>query len=126
MKDSVTEIRNSLDHIRSILDADIIDSPIDEQKNKLLKLTQLIGLSAEAKASAKKILHHKELSELSQIEFTKISPSIASKMVAAECYEELALLEYADRLNSALVHSIDAIRSVISLYKIELENSLKG
>lgn len=123
MKD-VGETKRSLNSIRAAIDSDIIDVDIDEQKNKLLKLTQLIGLSAECNASAKKMLLQKELQVLSGLD-PNIPPMKMNKIVNAECYEESALLEYADRLNSALVHSIDAIRSIISLYKTELENSLK-
>jgi predicted nucleotidyltransferase len=114
----------ALNAIRKAIDTDIVDVDIDAQKNKMITLTQLIGLSAECNASAKKILLKKELEILSQID-KDVPPSKVAKMVNAECYDEGALLEYADRLNSALIHSIDAIRSVLSLYKVELENSLK-
>src|SRR3990167_1924495 len=114
----------SLNMIRKSLDSDVIDVDIEMVKNKMLGLTQLIGLSAECNASAKKILLKKELEVLSQIP-KDVAPSKVAKMVNAECYDEGALLEYSDRLNSALIHSIDAIRSVLSLYKVELENSLK-
>lgn len=117
------EISKSLKDIRDAIETDIIDVDIDMQKNKLLKLTQLIGLSAECNASAKKLLHLKELQVLKNM--PDLAPSKANALLKAECYEEASMLEYADRLNSALVHSIDAIRSVISLYKTELENSLK-
>jgi predicted nucleotidyltransferase len=114
----------ALNCIRKAIDEDIIDVDIEQQKNKMIALTQLIGLSAECNASAKKILLKKELEVLGTIE-KDVAPSKVAKMVNAECYDEGALLEYADRLNSALIHSIDAIRSVLSLYKTELENSLK-
>lgn len=120
----IAETKRSLNAIRASIDSDIVDVDILMQKNKLLALTQLMGLSAECNASAKKILLQKELQVLSGLD-PNISPMKANKIVNAECFEESALLEYADRLNSSLVHSIDAIRSVISLYKTELENSLK-
>lgn len=122
---SIEETKKALNAIRAAIDADIIDADIDMQKNKLIGLTQLIGLSAEANASAKKILLKKELEVLNSLD-PEMSPSKASAALKANCYEESALLEYSDRLNSALIHSIDAIRSVISLYKTELENSLKS
>jgi hypothetical protein len=121
---NIAETKKALNSIRATIDSDIIDVDIDQQKNKLLKLTQLIGLSAECNASAKKMLLQKELQVLSGLD-PNIPPMKMNKIVNSECYEESALLEYADRLNSALVHSIDAIRSIISLYKTELENSLK-
>lgn len=57
---SLTEITTSLNAIREALDADVIDSDIHNVTNKALKLTQLMGLSAETKASAKKLLGLKE------------------------------------------------------------------
>lgn len=119
------ETSESLDSIREAVDADIIDLDIDQQKNKMLKLTQLIGLSAECKSNAKRLLHLKEVEELQKID-KSFSPTLINATLKANCYEELALLEYADRLNSAVIHTIDSIRTVISLYKTELENSLKS
>lgn len=123
MKTKEETIR-SLNAIRVAIDADIIDVDIDMQKNKMIALTQLIGLSAECNASAKKILLKKELEVLRSLP-PDMPPMKAHKMVNAECYDEGALLEYADRINSAVIHTIDAIRTVISLYKAEMENSLK-
>lgn len=121
----VKEITQALNLIRKILDEDVIDLDIEMQKNKLLKLTQLIGLSAECNASAKKLLHKKELDILKSLP-NEMAAMRMNKTLSAECFEESAILEYSDRINSALIHSIDAIRSVISLYKTELENSLKS
>lgn len=118
------EINNSLNAIRKVIDSDVMGCDIDTVKNKMIQLTQLTGLSAEANASSKKMLHQKELEVLMSLD-KKIQPSIAAKMLKARCNEEEATLEYADRLNSALVHTIDALRTAISLYKSELENSLK-
>jgi len=109
--------------IREVIDTDVSDSDITSVTGKLHALTCLQGLSAEANASAKKFLSQKELEVLMGMD-KLLPPSIQSKTLNAECWEELALLEYADRLNSAIVHSIDAYRSIISLYKTELEKGL--
>jgi hypothetical protein len=122
---TVEETKKALNAIRTAIDTDIIDVDITVQQNKLLTLTQLIGLSAECNASAKKFLLMKELEVMKTLS-VDLPPSRATKELNARCYDESALLEYADRLNSALIHSIDAIRSVMSLYKAEMENSLKG
>jgi cob(I)alamin adenosyltransferase len=120
---TLAEITASLNAIREAVDADIIDSDIVNVQNKLLKLTQLMGLSAETKASAKKLLNMKERIVFEMMD-KKMPPSVQSKFLNAECYEENAILEYADRLNAAIVHVIEALRSVISLYKTELSNTL--
>lgn len=122
---TIQEIKVALNQIRSVVDSNIIDVDIESQKNKLLMLTQLIGLSAECNASAKKILLQKELNVLNEMD-KDLAPSKATSLLKASCSDEAAILEYSDRLNSALIHSIDSIRSIISLYKTELENSLKS
>lgn len=118
------ETAQALNAIRKAIDADVIDADIVNVQNKMLQLTQLIGLSAEAKATAKKLLHIKETQVLYAMD-KELSPSVQVRKLNAECFEELALLEYADRLNAALTHNIDALRSVISFRKTEIENSLK-
>lgn len=124
---TIEETRKSLNAIRSVVDADVSDCDIQSVKDKLLKLTSLIGLSAETMASAKKIMNDKEI-EVFAVHSSKIDSlpaSIAKKFLDAHCKEENALYEYSDRLNSAIVHCIDGLRTVISLYKTEMENSVR-
>ena len=118
------ETIKALNAIRTMIDKDITGCDITDVDNKLKHLTQLTGLSAEANASAKKILHKKELEVLRELTKLSLSPSILNGMLKAECFEEIALLEYADRLNSAIVHTLDSLRTSISLYKTEVQNGL--
>lgn len=122
---TLQETKNSLNTIRYVLDMDVTGCDIESVKGKLLKLTSLMGTSAEAQSSAKGLLNEKEIEVFSKMESKSMPPSIAKKYLDAHCKEENALYEYADRLNAAIVHQIDALRTVISLYKTELENSLK-
>ncbi len=124
MKD-LKEITNSLNTIRSVLDADVGGCDIDSVREKLLRLTSLMGLSAETMASAKKLLNEKEIGVFVTMD-PKMSPSIQKKYLDAHCKDQAAVLTYADRLNSSIVHCVDSLRTVISLYKSEMENSLKG
>lgn len=120
---SLTEITQSLNAIREALDADLVDMDIDCVKNKLLKLTQLMGLSAETKASAKKLLNMKEKMIFEMMD-KKMPPSVQVRFLNSECFEENAILEYSDRLNAALTHSIDGLRSVMSLHKQEMASGI--
>lgn len=117
------KLREKLEAIRKVLDVDIADADILMQQNKLLELTRLMGLSAECKAEAQRELHLKELQVFPTLSG---SANIIMAQLKGHCASEIENLVYADRLNAALTHSIDAIRSVISLYKTELENSVKG
>lgn len=116
------EVIASCKAIREVIDSDVIDCDIITVDNKLKKLSQLTGLSAEANASAKKLLLQKELEILRANKDSGYQASVLNNLIKAECFEESALLEYADRLNSGLVHSMDSLRSSISLYKTELSS----
>lgn len=119
------EITIALNAIRAALDIDVVDAIIEDVQNKCLRLTQLFGLSSETTASAKKLLGEKEIEVFVTKNLEKLPPSNAMKLLKSYCAQEIATLEYAERLNSGLVHTIDALRSVISLYKSELSNTLK-
>ncbi len=117
----IGRIKNNLEKIREVLDADIIDTDIQMVQNKGLKISQLIGSSAECKSKAKGCLEIARLKALSLIQKEPLGWSIMSKKMDAMCADEVELLEYADRINSSCVHSLDYLRSVISLYKTEYE-----
>lgn len=118
-------ISEKLESIRKAIDADIRGCDIDSVVEKGKGLAQLIGLSAECKAQARRNLETSRLIALQSLMKDKIPPSVLLKMADAMCSEELSKFEYADRLNAGITHQLDYYRSVISLHKTELENSLK-
>jgi len=120
-----SEINNALNSIRATLDIDVMSAIIEDVQNKCIALTQLFGLSSETTASAKKMLGEKEVEIFITKDLDKLAPQKAMKLLKSYCSKEIATLEYAERLNSGLVHTIDALRTVISYRKSELENSLK-
>ena len=118
------EIKAALNTIRSVIDIDPSGCDISDVKEKLFKLNALMGLSAETMASAKKMVNEKEIEVFAKMSDT-MAPSIASKFLAAHCKEENAVFVYADRLNSSIIHQIDSLRTIISLFKTEMESSLR-
>lgn len=119
------EINSALNSIRATLDIDVMNAIIEDVQNKCISLTQLFGLSSETTASAKKMLGEKEVEIFITKDLDKLAPQKAMKILKAYCSQEIATLEYAERLNSGIVHTIDALRSIISYRKSEMENSLK-
>lgn len=119
-------IVEKLDSIRKAIDVDITGCDIESVVEKGKNLSQLIGLSAECKAQTRRLLEQARLSAIQKLLIDKLQPSVLLKMADAMCSEELAKFEYADRLNAGITHQLDYYRSVISLYKSELENSMKG
>lgn len=116
-----SNIAKSLSTIRKVIDSDVTGCDIDTVVEKVKTLTQLCGTAAECKAQSSKLLHMKQLEVLKSHEDSKLPASILSKTIDAECYDEGALLVYADRINAGISHALDALRSVISLYKTEME-----
>jgi hypothetical protein len=119
-----SEVTIALNAIRRLVDTDVSDAIIEDINKKLMLLTQITGLSAEANATAKKLLHAKELEVLKEHKDSGYPPSVLNSLLKAESGEYIAMLEYADRLNSAVTHSLEGLRTVISLYKTEMQNSL--
>lgn len=117
-------LKEKLDSIRVALDADVTGVDIDSLVEKGKALAQLIGLSAECKAEARKKLEQSRLRALLHHQDIK-SPMVQLKLAEADCADEVRDFEYADRLNAGITHQLDYYRSVMSLHKTELENSLK-
>jgi hypothetical protein len=126
MTDQEKQLRDKLKSIREVLDADVIDCDIISIQNKATKLTQMIGLSAECKAESKRLVERKKLKILIEEKDNGYQASVLTKLLDAGSANETALYIYADRINAGITHAIDMLRSSISLYKSELENSLKG
>lgn len=111
--------------IRKIVDTDTTGADIETVVECGKKLASMAGLSAQCMAAAKKRLERARLRALKELTEQGLQPSILLKTVEANCGEELALYDYADRINAAITHQLDFYRSVISLHKCEIENSLK-
>lgn len=119
-------LAEKLESIRKAIDADVTGVDIDSVVEKGKSLSQLIGLSAECKAEARKALENARLIALKSLMGDKITPSVLLKMADSVCSDQIYLYEYADRLNAGITHQLDYYRSVISLHKTELETSMKS
>lgn len=119
------EAKKHVKFISAVIDTKIDQDNMDEVVGKINELTQIMGLSAEVMAKAKYFLHTKELEVLQGLIEQKLSPMIMNKMLAAMCGKELAFFTLCDRLNAGITHAIDGLRSITSLRKSEIENSLK-
>lgn len=118
-------LKEKLDSIRVALDADVTGVDIESVVEKGKALAQLIGLSAECKAEARKQLEKGRVMAFASLSTSKLPPSVLLKLTEANCSEELKDFEYADRLNAGITHQLDFYRSVISLHKEELSTSMR-
>lgn len=117
-------LKEKLDFIRESIDKDLTGCVVDNVVEHGKQLAQLIGLSAECKATARRRLEIARGAALMQYKDYK-QATIVMKLVDADCADELHDFEYADRLNAGITHQLDYYRTVISLHKTELETSMK-
>ncbi len=80
---------------------------------------QWLARSAEIKADAQHLYDQKrgEVADRLATEKSSINATMMRFMVEGKSADEKRLLELADRLNAALTHQIEAIRSILSFEK---------
>jgi hypothetical protein len=118
-------LKEKLDFIRESIDKDLTGCVVDDVVEHGKQLAQLIGLSAECKAEAKRKLDKARVLAVASLAHKKLPPSVLLKLAESEIADQSYEFEYADRLNAGITHKLDFYRSVISLHKTELETSMK-
>jgi len=122
---AIDMIDELLEHVQYIAINDL--NELDEHTRKLISA---FSLSTDVVASAK--YHHLKAIKKAyggyEDKYTKdgrliptMSVSIIKQIAESQCEVEAARYAKAERLNAALTHSIEAIRSLISKGKAELE-----
>ena len=108
---------------------EVTTSSVDPElaTQKLYKLSMCIGMSAESNAEAKRILFKKEMEVMTHLDendaFENMPASIINRLIKARTADEIALVELTERINAGITHSMDALRSIISKYKTEMQYS---
>lgn len=122
------DILNNLSTIRVCLDQPATD--INEQSAKLTELTILTGLAAECQARAGAMWKKKLSEEIVNISYDKhgtpkkVNASLVKLEAEGNAAVYFQLSEYSQRISTAISYSIESLRTQISLYKTEVENSL--
>lgn len=88
-----------------------------EQAEKLNKLSSLLGLASETQCEADKLLNEKHAEVLD----SKDKGMNLKQLLKLKSIDETYLSEYSDRICSNLISSMDALRTLISLGKKEME-----
>lgn len=109
--------------MQTYLEAEIESEPA-ALLNRLELLSILIAQSGQCLAEAKfiqdQIINAGLLVAMEQGLDKKLSPSLISKFVSTQAKEVNFLVNSFDRINSASVHQLDGIRSILSYKKAEL------
>ena len=122
MRDKAWIIEN-INAIREVIDFQLNKDQMENVQWKVLRMESLLGLSAETISESKALLSLKQMQVLSTLD-KDMSITEKKAHINGACWEEEALHDYADRINSAIRHGLDAIRTIISLYKTELEKNI--
>lgn len=118
------QIEANCNLIKSELEREVNALNISEVQDKLMKLTTYTGLSAEILKHSKGMVLYAQKDIVSKESNGKLTPAILKLKIEGELWEELALLTYCERINAAITHACDSLRTVISLYKEEMRNTL--
>lgn len=118
------EILINCNRIKGELESQVETSNIESVMDKLNNLTGLSGLSAELVANTKQLILQRQKPAILLAQKSNVSASMQKAFVESECAEEMMLYTYAERLNAAITHSLDALRTIVSMRKSEMENSM--
>lgn len=118
------EIQSYCKSIKAELERQVETSEIESVMDKLNNLSSFSGLSAELVAESKQLVLERQKPAILLAQKSGVSASMQKAFVESECAEEMMLYTFAERLNAAITHSLDALRTIVSMRKSELENSI--
>lgn len=123
---TLEQIVEELDGYHKTLCEPIDAKSIDEMKQKGLELVGYLSRSAVLVADAGKLYNdakvkaYHTLKASSEAQKQYYSPMLAKDYVAAKCATECHAYELAERINRAITHSLEILRSVLSAEKTQL------
>ena len=106
--------------IKDAIELEVTQDDLEGLQGKLLKCVTLFSLSSELCARTTTDLRNAELKALSEDEDATMFK------IKAKTGEAQGRMELADRLNAGLTHCIEALRTMISLKKVEYEKTLNA
>lgn len=117
------DVRNWLNEIENKINEKVDTSVPENILGKIAELSPLLALSSQTVALAERA-YNERVGELCLMkEYRNLQATEKKMLFASLASEEQYLCTLADRLNSALVHGLDAYRSAISYLKQELMDS---
>ena len=114
------QILANLNDINAQISTEINHIIIGLVEEKLVKLSSLMGTSAECLRYAKLAVGKRQQVLMNTEKAAGMQPSVLKMWIEGEMAEEIAIYTFADRVNAAIVHCSDSLRTVISKYKEEL------
>jgi len=118
-------VKTNIKAIREVLDDNIEPDDLLSVQHKLNQCINICGLAAETKAGANELLHLSRFKAVDEGRVNmKLPASVLKQAIDGSCHEEIGIYTEADRLNAFLSHSIDGLRSMLSMIKAQLEKGI--
>lgn len=115
-----SQIEENLNTIKLHLEAEVNPTEISAVELKLSNLSALMGLSAECMRYSKEVVLTAQKVFLSKPNMLNQSATNLKLLIESELHYEISLFVYSERLNAAITHASDSLRTIISKYKEEL------
>lgn len=115
-------LKTAAKEIRGVIELEADNANPLELMEKLNKLSSITSMAAMAQATAKKLVLHKQRELINRLP-EHLSASLQVKWLQGQLFEEEGMYTYCDRLSAGVSNSIEAIRSILSYTKSEMEQS---
>ena len=119
-------LKDKAESIRLVIDREVSIQDVEALLRKLNDLMSISGLSAEIVPQAR--LAYREAQEKVIMEFmekdTNLPVSTTNDLIKARTRKEESMLEYTQLLDKRIGYSMEALRSIISLRKTEIDKSI--
>ena len=118
------DLKAKAERMQAYLETRIPSEPqdlIDRVNNLSIMIAQTSSMLADAKYYQDTVVNGAIMEALQKAYEEKLSASTINKFVQTAAKEHNYLVNWIDRLNSAGVHQLDALRSVISYKKAEMQ-----
>jgi hypothetical protein len=123
----MTKIEAKLEYVLEAIGAEADPQNPEQLTTKLSELINLSGHVAHIVSETEKVYKYALLDAYTKLEKEESRPpsTVHSKVLEAMVAKESAAHTYADKINASLKMAIDGLRTMISLYKTETENSTR-
>lgn len=120
---SPEDLKIQAQQIQDFMESEMPEDPhflIDRLGNLSSIVAKTAKLLADAKYYQDTLINGAIMDSLKKAYEEKLSPSTINKFVTTAAKEQNYLVNWIDRLNSAAVHQLDGIRSIVSYKKAEM------
>lgn len=118
-------MKEKLEYVSDKIGEEVDSQNPDQMTEKLEELSGFTGYCAGLVSEAERAYKMATLDAYKKTMEDKPPSTVHSKVLEGMVAEEAALYTYADKINSALRVRIDSLRTMISLFKMEMESSTR-